>query len=1149
MDKKFILNELTEEDGFVNCLVTVDNTLLLIGTSCIRYGEYDGNTFDLQKLHYKKLLGYVAYATLYMEPLTRKQYLLLIMQDGRIELRDLQFNPIDYIETGIRLYQQSSIVALFESQLRALYVTLNGNDIYMIRLKVNKDELLTFVHTENCLTLIQTLTSTVKQMDYTLEYDIYTNEEYSCISILSYDDQRKDYMFQAITHKSNVGGRNRNKLDWRILVPQQVIRLEADQISDGHKTNLTIVMKAVENVGFFFFSLTDVLFLTLPDGFENYIEGTKMSNELFRVQGPFLQEYLNLEENCQMELLDILNVKINPSSIVFQLYTNTCHLLEIQVDKISEDEEKYIKYWGKFKLKNSKFVNNMSVDDIIAKLYYFEQLDECLLQLKSDKLIIVQIGHLGAINSCNYEEKTFVCTSIIENDSYGNRLIRSGFTQSHRYFIEQEFPDFSDIFTQNTLYELEKPPSKLWTTQCDKIYWTSDSSDMLYCNNVITSLKNDISHITNDGSMVTDRSIIEAVDIWNDKPGNYCYLNTSGKLLWNLEGKVSSINIRNITATQLTKMVIWSGIKANGTNITIYGYDNQISIVTDYGKDTFQITNNNSSFNSISSIFYHEVSKNANILVSDIHGHIWIIDGHTYKDRGCLNINSYTTNIIGLHNTNDLMIYSKDTLTLLKTLVSDKLGYEYISLDISFNIAFITTNYDNDKAVSVTIVTTDDKIIKMTLDSSILTGSKYVKKIYTDVLINKFVKLPCSNRYFIASYIVFKKLDEERNIIDKSGLCVYDIYSQKIVTRYDIAEKFQKVIISDVCEGSYHNGENEHYQNEEQISFAKQLIFSQCFLVSLNYELCETDEGPKLLLFMLNSENGEIELQTNIDTTFNINCLQNYDKNLFVTFGEYVQLFKLDYSVQENIFHIIEMSNRMYVNGYIENINIVPVITKSSDVSTSDPPQTKKSKKEDVQITKFVGTDLLKGFYDCTLETKNNALHGLTYSFKPTKVSDMHPVINDCNKESVITSFLFTEFNKFYFILVCCGMNKIKIYYTSILEEEYDMIEFYLPRQITSCSVMNDYKNTIYSSENGTFLNDGDVIQLFSILTKNGGHYSISTTITNDKITVNDETDPRNMLLQLKYIGAIEDTPGSEDEEEDVSDYQLIDNRILIHKI
>ena len=1150
MDKRFFLNELNEECGFVNCLVTVNNVLLLIGTSCIKYGKYDGNTLDLQKLHCKKLLGYVAYATIYEEPLTRKQYLLLIMQDGRIEFRDLEFNVIDCIDTGIQLYQESSIVTLFESQIRMLYITLNGNDIYMIRLKLNKDEVPSFVHTENSLTLIQTLSSTIKQMEYTLEYDIYTNEEYSCISILSYDNQKNEYLFQAITHKSNIGSRSRNKLDWKILVPQKIVsteRLESDQISEEDKRNTTISMKAVENVGFFFFTLTDVIFLTLPDGFENYIEGKKMTNQFFCVQGPFLQEYLNLEENYKMELLGILDVKVNPSFIKFQLYTNTCQLLEIQLDMITEDEEKYIKYWGKFKLKNSKFVNNLDTEDIVSKLYYFEQPNECLLQLKSDKLIIVQLEDSRAINTCKYEEKTFVCTSIIGNDSNGNRLIRSGFTQSHCYFIEQEVMDFSELYTTNTLYELGEPLSKIWTTKNDKIYWTSESSDSLYCDNAITSLQNNVLHITRNSCMIKDPSIITAVDIWNDKPGNYCYLNTLGKLLWNLDNEVLSMKIPKINATQMTKMVIWSGLKDNGTNVTIYGFDNQISIVREYGKKTFQITNDDGSFGSISSILYHEADEYANILVSDIHGQIWVIDGISYKNRGCLNINSSITHIIGLYNSNDLMIYSKDTLTLLKTMITDEIGYQHISLDVSFDIASVTTNYNDKGDVSVTIATTGNKILKMVLNLKAITGSKSIKKIYTDVLINKFVKLPCSNRYFIASYITFNKLMEERNIIDKSGLCVYDIYSQKIITRYDIAERFQNVIISDISDGSYQNIEDNQYQTKEQVSFAKQLIFSQCFLVSLNYELCETDEGPKLLLFMLNSEKGEIELQTNIDTSFNINCLLNYDQNLFLTFGEYVQLFKLDYSVQENIFHIVEVSNRMYVNGYIENVNMIPTIKESSDDSVSDSHPKKKSKKEDVQVAKFVGTDLLKGFYDCILEIENNVLHGITYALKPTKVSDMHPVIGDCNKEKVITSFLFTEFNKFYYILVCCGMNKIKIYYTSILNEEYDMIEFYLPRQITNCSVMINGKNKKNSYETGILLNSSNIVQLFSVMTKNGGHYSINTTITNNEITIDDVTDQRNLLHQLKYIGAIEDSLQSG--EDDISDYQLIDNRILKYKI
>ncbi|KAG0663190.1 hypothetical protein C6P45_000889 [Maudiozyma exigua] len=1149
MDKTFVLNELREEHGLVNCFVTINNLLLQIGTTYIRYGEYDGNTFNQEKLQYKNVLGYVIYATLYLEPLTRKQYLLLVMQDGRIELRDLEFNTIDCIETGTRLFHTSSIVTLFESPARILYVTLHGNDIYMIRLKINKDGILTFLHTENSLTLIQTLSSTIKQMEYTLEYDIYTNEEYSCISILSFDNQNNEFLFQAITHRSNIGSKNRNKLDWKILVPQEIIsieKLEIDPVSEEDKGSSTILMTAVENVGFFFFTLTNIIFLTLPDGFENYIEGTKMTNQLFRVQGSFLQEYLDLEENHEMELLGIMDVKISHSSVEFRLYTNTAQLLEIQLDKISEDEEKYIKYWGKFNLKNAKFVNSLDNEDKIYNLYYFEQYDQCLMKLKSDKLIIVQLGNSKIINTCKYEIETFMCQASTEKDSNGIRFIRSGFTGKHRYFIDQEIMDYGELYATSILYQLEELPLKIWTTTNDDIYWTTDSSDSLYCNDAIALSKNNTIHITSDGAMITDSSIIKAVNIWNDKCGNYAYLNISGELCWNVNGKILSMKIPKVNISQLTEMVIWSGLKKNGTNITIHGYDNQISIVTEFGKDAFQLTNDNGSFGSISSIFYHEVGKYLNILISDIHGQLWVIDGNMYQEKGCININSYTTHIVGLYNSDYLVVYSKDTLILLRPSIYEKICYEYISLNLSFNIASITTNYHDKKIISVTIVTMENEILKMKLNLNLFSGSKTIKRVYTDVLINKFVKLPCSNRYFIASYITFNEQKEERDMVDKSGLCVYDVYSQNIVTRYDIAARFQKVIISDICEGSYQNNETEQYQNEKQISFAKQLIFSQCFIVSLNYELCETDEGPKLLLFMLNSENGEIELQTNLDTMFNVNCLLNYNKNLFIVLGEYVQLFKLDYSVQENIFHIVEVSNRLYVSGYIEDVSLIPDIKNSSKKITSDSQPKKRLKREDVEVTKFVGANLLRGFYDYTLETTNISLQGSSYTFKPTKISHIHPVISDCNKENIITSFLVTEYDRFYYVLVCCGMNKIKIYYTSSLEEEYNTIEFYLPTQVTSCSVIGDSRYRRDSYNTGILLNNGDTIPLFSIMTQNGGHYSISITTSRYETRVDNEIDRQNMLLQLKYIGTIEDSPDGEDEN-NILDYQLIDNRIFIH--
>ncbi|CAB4254670.1 similar to Saccharomyces cerevisiae YEL025C Putative protein of unknown function [Maudiozyma barnettii] len=1142
-DGKIVLNEIpTTANKIINCFVTINNILLIIETECIRYGQYINNNqeLDLKTLKRKQLIGYVSYATLYLEPLTRKQYLFLVMQDGRIDIRDSQLDVIDTIDTDIPFYDNiHSIITIFEEYARILYINLRKDCIHMIRLQL-KNDVLRFLHTDKSITLIQTLTSTIMSMDISLEYDIYTNEEFTSIGILSRVESTGQYYFQALYRKN--GNLMKNKLKWGTLIEQTKILPLNDETKENINANPKVIMKSIENVGFFLFTLSTIMFITLPNGFENIFAGQSIkAQEIYSVQGPYLMDVINLEENRNLKLNGIIDVNFETASIEFIIFTNTFQLIKIRIIKMMEDDEKFIKLWGKFNITNQKMINiPSSSDDNIVNLYYFKELNQYLLELKSDRLVLAKLNILDPLSIIKYEKESFICSSTIGNHS--KRIIRTGFTQNNNYFIDQESTGLENMYHFENLFVPDTSIVKVWTTIDGNLYWL-DSTNELFFNGKSVDHGDYVIHITCNNKIVTNNSVISAVDIWNAELGCHCYVVVSGDIKWETKNGTLTSKLPELEVQKLPKIIIHSSMKWDGTNITLCANENRIMLTSDYGK-SFKTINCPEFLGTISSIFYHEVNHFCNILVSDIHGKVWVLDGETFQSAGLLNINSYTSSIVGLHNSNNLIIFSDDAFAILYPDTKNKLRYEYVPLDIPYNITHIVSDCSNKRVISLIIVTSDNLVLRMNLDLKLNETFKSVHRTYTDILINKFVRLESSNRFLVASYITMGKKGGDRNIIDKNGICVYDAYKSKIVSSYDTTKDLSNAITTDISSASYQFDANSSEENETKISFAKQLIFDQCFVVSLNYEIAETDKGPKLLLFMLNSESGEIELQTTIDTFYNVNCLYNYEKNLFVACGDCIQLFKLDYSVQENIFHIVPFSNKIYVSGYVKQIYSLPNIVNINDTSDETKHDKKRVKRQVNQKIDFVGTDILRGFYECVLETENSHAKedSVKYTFKPVKATEIHPIISDIFREKIITEFHFTKYEGFFYFLVCCGLNKVKIYMTSLNDVEYNLIDFYLPSQVTSaCAIYKD-GNEIDPTKN-ILIENSRIEELFSITSITGGHYTLGVLKEKPEVIFQNEISKKNMTLQLKSIGAIDD----DDDDDDIHQFnpQLIDNRIL----
>lgn len=1141
MKNGVVLNEITGVRGIVNSFITTENELLLIEPECIRYCHYT-DSIDYSALNVKKLLGYTIAAVLYQEPLTMIQYIFLLKQDGTLEIRNLQFNLIDSLQTGIKSYGSTHEVQfLFDEKFRCLYCNLEDDCLYMIQLQL-KNKLLTFLHSKQTITAIQTVSSSIVSIDLTLDYDVYTNEELAIIALLSKDIKLNQYFFHAI-YRKNSTTKNRKPL-WEPLIRQKEITAIEDDF-DNLKGNQAL-MKSIPHIGVFIFTPSRIIFLPLPLGFENIIAGNKISEEIYEWKGSIIEE--QFKKNFEFQ--SILQSSIGLNSIDFKLVTKNMQLIDINLKKLMEDEEKYIIYWEDFKITKSSFIdiveNTNIKDERIEKLFFYKDFSTYLVQLKSDKLVLGSINNAQPLSATKYEQETYVTSFVAGINS--KRIIRSGITNGGSCFVDEETPRYVNDFKLSELYSSRDGISRMWSTKEDKLYWYDTSMNSLYENGKIKQIEDakSITHITNGGKLIFDKTIVVAINIWNDTIDSYCCLTTDGLIRWQLGTASRVFDLAQLNKNRLHNIKICSVKKGDGTNVTIYAIENEITIITNYGSEVETIRTHKE-LDSISSIFYHEVGRFSNILVSDIHGKVWIIDAISSKGLDVININFHSVAILGLRKCDNIVLYSKDNFVILRPIPSTQLHYEYIHLDLSLNIRKIVNSFGTDLNDTLILQTLDNKILKLNLEPNVPYNKRSFVRLYTDVLINKFIFLPCSTRYLIASYVKLSSDPQEHGLINSSGICVYDLYERNIVTKYNISSKYQQTTISDISEISYRKSISENFPQEKQISFAKQLILSQCFLVSLNYELSETDVGHKLLLFMFDDEKGTLDFQSGIDTHFSISSLCNYDENLFIAAGEYVQLFKLDYSVKEDIFRILSVSNKQKGSGYIKKLTELSYPNLS--IESTNEHSHKKRKKDAVKKRIFIGLDLLRGFFEINLEirdlSKNESITKpyAKYTFKPNTNSDSHPIISDTSNELIITDFAVNEVNGMIWYVLCCGANKIKLYFTPKTENDFDLIEFYLPKQVTGISsIYSDKKD---ESPNGRLLmNNSNIKHIFSITTVDNGHYMLSTLNNNYDETFASVMKLDDLNQHLKLIGATYEDDTDGEDKDSVEIVRLIDNRV-----
>ncbi|CEP62263.1 Mlo127p LALA0_S05e01530g [Lachancea lanzarotensis] len=200
------------------------------------------------------------------------------------------------------------------------------------------------------------------------------------------------------------------------------------------------------------------------------------------------------------------------------------------------------------------------------------------------------------------------------------------------------------------------------------------------------------------------------------------------------------------------------------------------------------------------------------------------------------------------------------------------------------------------------------------LNSSFLVTKKSYRNhshIYT-----KHLTIPISRRFVITSAVTQRYDKAQDKIAYESEIHVHDITAGQVAQKYPISSLFPQALISDLSALKFHKRVLWGKYSDNYTSFAKQLIFSRCFLVSLSFDFAEDDLQENLLLFTLDDETGEIELQLKTRVEFSVTSLYNYSNRMIFAAGESIQALLLDYSAKEGSFSLKTVSKALTLDSF-----------------------------------------------------------------------------------------------------------------------------------------------------------------------------------------------------------------------------------------
>ncbi|AQZ15475.1 YJR039W [Zygosaccharomyces parabailii] len=1089
MEEHVVLGRLHTSRNVVECFLLKNGFLALIEREHIKKALY---TDDLRHddMTIVPSSGYNVAASIYWEPLIGEEYLFVLKDCGALEILNSHFKRIDLLETNIELDETKKFI-LFNNK-NQIYVNLTKSSIYAIEYQV-KNRGMSFVKKDETLKCIFEDISTIIGMDFQWNIDFYTGREYPVISVLLASDINSQNNFQAICQNGTKNG------PWESIVNRA--KLDFDESDDS--SDRRPILKTISNVGFFVFFATRVLFIKMPNGYDQTVGGNS-----FNSYGPFDAISLKytsseIEENKIKLSADVM-MKRDAASLEFWFFTPRSELLKFKLVIELEDPDELIMHWSKLTCEKFSVVGlkqNESNGGFLQRSIFLSKTVASLLN-DSVGIMFVDLEKGRLVNEMRFHLSQFFYSDTIGGDF--RKTISCGASAENTGFIEYKFWGYSDILAPIKSFTSEEEIVDLWNSE-QGIWWKNSKGQIFHEGQLIETFLPPI-HVTPQSVVLRDTSIAVWTNIINDFEGNYTYVSKSGEIGWSDEHE--KVFLENLKSSALAKYILSCSRLNNGLKITILSVDNKITVLEN--NEIVKMNVDLSHYlDSLSSVSIVQCQQTYRILVCDIGGQLCELDSSSLDVCCKLKIGTKKVQISVVPESTFYILYNKDDVMLMDSAMDD---IRITKLDVQYRLRKVVAKNSCD----IACLDEDHKIYQFRIPKS-LNSPQIISKILASNthFHTKILCLPCSTRYVITSSLCSEYSNILKRLKYHAELQLHDLGTQETVFRYDLSNEYPQATISDMVAFSFHKSTFEDHSLQSN-SFAMQLAFDRVFVVSLNYEMAEEESLDNLLLFSLDDGNGSIDLLQGINTGYSISALHAYDNRVVLAAGHVLQAYQIDYTVKENAFKITTVSNEVYTGGLIKNFidfpNFFSLAPQTKRLKIQKPNSDLENNKKRVAVF-----NLVKGLqkFDLTWSSKDQQE---PLRIVPVVDVGQAPFLSVDTAERLMVAFSVCRMDTSTWLAVAFS-NKSLLLYCMHGSDEPSSLQMKLPDQVTgifSTEKLHSFSH-VRKKESLIRFKRRSLSMLFVFVTSKG-MYGIGKAVSSEFSTKLESSCVEEMTEQFKFI-------------------------------
>ncbi|QLQ82581.1 hypothetical protein HG537_0H03440 [Torulaspora globosa] len=1015
-------------------------------------------------------------ASHFWDPLVDCEFILLLKDSGTLELLDSELRTVDVCETGIEQGTRSRFLVVDQISGK-IFVNLTHNAIYSLDYRRTTDSI-RFVKDGDNPRCVYEAPGEILFYEVGWHCDLESDVDFITIAVLVETYVQSGLCFEVIRQtQKGLRGKERN---WESLIELTRLAYLADRSIDDV---VSTALKTVSNVGFFLFASDYTVFFELPNGSRQSMNGFRVIDFALckGLQSDLLTE--DQQKSLRFQHKVILNADWN--ELEFTVFTNSRYAFTARLNQIFERSDVYLYEWDELPVECRAILPVESAESFNNSVMSLITIDPpaAMIWNRRTGITFINLTTMSPICSMKFSQPSALYAGTIGHDI--NTLVACcGFDEGDGYIQSISYGYKKLLLHKRDIITLEENVVSIWLTR-DDLWWKTESG-LLMSKYTVAQPHPEVSYVTWSGQKLSSvDSALVSVEIWGDDDGNFVSLDRDGVVSWSTNHRSVKIASGKIPLDAQLQLACIKN--PNGSYFTVVSIENKITFVSDETATTTRDLGSSLESSSICDLFIVPDSNLRHMLVGTTDGSIKLFDLQTLRVQATLRIGSKKVRFCGIPKSRFIFVYTEEDLILIET--GGREGYNFGKVQFASRINLMRARnigeiYIFDKGGLISCFEMPTIINEPTEISDNL--------IVPSGCPTKFISFECSNRLIVASSM-HATYNAAQCVKSYSGcLLLVDIESQKQLFSYDLSERYPQAIISDIIaipyEGSHVNGA----RLRKELLYAKRLTLSRCFLVALNFENAEDDTLDNLLLFSIDENKCLLDFHYSLKIQWAITALSNYEANTFIVSGEFLQIFTIDYLLQENAFRISQASNSVPVFGYP-----MKVLSKIPDIIS---PAMEKALKSAERTTTTLVVNLLEGLQEYSISSEHvSALHSsnrpTTYQIKPTPGPQRKVpfLLSSTRTDRAVIDCAWILYDQSLWIAAAysdCSLQVYCIKSGNEIETHTRMAHIRLDCQITALTTIGQ-TNQETPAGNIFRLSKSNKAQLFCVSTVRGGIYTL----------------------------------------------------------